>query len=69
MSTTNLEERVARLEAAVSQMKKNQEVVPEGVSWTDYVFGAFADDPTFEEAMRLGREYREAQRPPEDAQP
>jgi hypothetical protein len=32
-------------------------------SWTDEIVGAFANDPAFEEAMRLGREYRESLRP------
>jgi hypothetical protein len=29
----------------------------------DEIYGAFARDPHFEEAMRLGREYRESLRP------
>ena len=29
-------------------------------------WGAFADDPEFEEAIRLGREYRESLRPRDD---
>jgi hypothetical protein len=27
------------------------------------IWGAFADDPAFEQTMRLGRQYRESQRP------
>lgn len=52
-----LEEKVARLEqqaTATSEPKKH---------WIDDVVGAFADDPDFWEAMRLGREYRESLRP------
>lgn len=36
-------------------------------SLVDHVSGAFANDPIFLEAMRLGREYRESLRP--DAKP
>ncbi len=66
MSATDLEERVARLEAEVSQMKNTSAETADDGPWWKKVVGIFADDPTFEEAMRLGREYREAQRPPED---
>src|SRR5439155_24994507 len=31
--------------------------------WVDTVYGAFANDPDFLEAMRLGRKYRESLRP------
>lgn len=63
MSAANLEERVARLEAEVAQMKKMPLETTDNGPWWKKVVGIFADDPTFEEAMRLGREYREAQRP------
>ncbi len=48
-----LERKVAELSArpGVSQRKKDP--------WQTY--GAFKDDPEFEEAVRLGREYREQQ--------
>jgi hypothetical protein len=31
--------------------------------WWECITGAFEDDPVFEQAMRLGRQYRESQRP------
>jgi hypothetical protein len=31
--------------------------------WVEEVWGAFANDPLFDEAMRLGRKWREADRP------
>jgi hypothetical protein len=37
--------------------------VPSQGDWLDDIYGAFANDPDFEEAMRLGREYRESLRP------
>ena len=42
------------------QMNKN--AAPTGNPWLDQVFGSFADSEGFEEAVRLGREYRESQR-------
>ncbi len=67
MATANdLERRVAALEAEVSRLKSRlEEGLPSSSrkqGWQAIV-GKFADDPTYEEAMRLGREYRESQRP------
>jgi hypothetical protein len=59
-----LESRVAALEAKVEQLQRRLEaVIPDAKPWWEHVVGAFADDPAFEEAMRLGREYRESLRP------
>ena len=59
-----LESRVAILEEKVIQLQRQLDAVaPEANPWWQYVVGAFANDPAFEEAMRLGREYRESLRP------
>jgi len=67
MATLSLEERVAALEAAVVRL--SQERLP-GVEakklWWTEIWGTFKNDPYYEEAMRLGREYRESLRPQED---
>jgi hypothetical protein len=52
-----LEEEVARLKAMLDQ--RTTSTVP----WTKQIAGTFADDPLYDEAMRLGREYRESTRP------
>jgi hypothetical protein len=59
-----LQTRLTALEAEVAQLKQkvNQNGSAEK-SWLDELYGAFADDPDFLEAMRLGREYRESLRP------
>ncbi len=60
-----LEERVALLETEVTQLKmhlKQEDAVSR--AWWEQIVGTFADDPAFDEAMRLGRQCREAQRPP-----
>ena len=66
MNNGNLEERLASLEEEVAKLKGRIEAIPpspqEDDPW-ERVYGAFANDPDFEEAMRLGREYRESLRP------
>lgn len=61
MTVAQLEKRVAALEKAVEELKaqvgKTQE--PSGPWWiTDA--GRYANDPLFDEMVRLGREYRES---------
>lgn len=61
MATSTLEERVALLEQEVLQLKR--QVQPSAGVWWDQISGVFADVPAFDEAVDLGRRYREAQRP------
>ena len=63
-ATTKLESRVAVLEAQVKRLRHDLEaVIPDTRPWWEHIVGAFADDPDFEKAMSLGREYRESLRP------
>jgi hypothetical protein len=63
-ATIKLESRVATLEVKVEQLQRLlQTGAREAKPWWEHIVGAFADDPAFEEAMRLGREYRESLRP------
>jgi hypothetical protein len=64
MAVAQIEQRVAALEADVARLKEQLEsAVPPRGDWLDEIYGAFADDPHFEEAMRMGRAYRESLRP------
>jgi hypothetical protein len=63
---TPLEERVARLEITVDKLVKAQPVVLSEKPWWERIHGMFKDSPDFDEATRLGREYRESQHPKED---
>jgi hypothetical protein len=64
MATVRIEDRVAALEAEVAHLKARIESgKPASGDWLDAVWGLFANDPVYEEAMRLGREYRESLRP------
>jgi len=70
MSTISLEQRVAALEAGVARLKNEQD----GAStfrkpWWEEIRGSFKDDPVYDEAMRLGREWRKAQRTEDKAAP
>ncbi|MCI0660065.1 MAG: hypothetical protein L0220_03225 [Acidobacteria bacterium] len=64
MAVAEIELRVAALEAEVARLRQKLEKPDETKShWVDEVYGAFAGDPDFLEAMRLGRKYRESLRP------
>jgi hypothetical protein len=56
-----LEARVATLEAELAQIKRLflGEKQPES-PWWEKVAGSFADSPNFDEAERLGREWRKS---------
>lgn len=55
----DLEKRVAALEAEIRELKaKLADQKPETKSWLDLA-GKYQNDPFFDEAMRLGREWRE----------
>lgn len=65
MGAAELEKRVAALELEVAGLKAcltNSTDKPKKKWWNE-IAGAFAGDPAFLEAMRLGREYRESLRP------
>jgi len=63
MATEALKERVAALENELMQIKQElaaEESLSAPAGW-EKMFGIFADSEGFEEATRLGREYRDAQ--------
>jgi hypothetical protein len=58
-----VEERLAILEAEVAQLKQQLAVkTSDNSPWWDKIVGSFANDPAYEEAMKLGREYRQSLR-------
>jgi hypothetical protein len=62
MAAQSLVDRVAALEAEVAALKQLANA-GKPKDWLDVVYGSFAGDPTFDEATRLGREWRESFRP------
>jgi hypothetical protein len=69
MAVVTVEERLTTLETEVAQLKARvaAEKPPSAIPWWQQRFGAFADSPEYEEATRLGREYRESLRPEDEA--
>ena len=64
MSAQTLEQRLVALEAEVAKIKATVETQQEPKKpWWEKIAGTFKDDPHYEEAMRLGRKYRESLRP------
>jgi hypothetical protein len=62
MSDTEIEARLIALETGVARLKAQQQTSPE-TPWWDEILGSFANDPAYDEAMQLGRQYRESLRP------
>jgi hypothetical protein len=64
MTRTTLAKRLAALEKTVSELKAQIASTPSANRrWWVQDAGRFANDPIFDEMVRLGREYRESLRP------
>jgi hypothetical protein len=68
MSSENgdLERRVAAVEQAVAELRKQLAAVTP-VNWLDRVKGSITDEEAFLEALEYGRAIREADRPADEA--
>ena len=68
MPSQSIEDRLAVLEAEVSLLRQERSTSaePKAPCW-EQRWGAFKDDPMYDEAMRLGAEYRKSQPMPIDA--
>ena len=56
-----LEERVSALEEQIARLAPNKQASKADAPWWQQWYGAFQDDEIFDEAMRLGEEYRRSQ--------
>lgn len=56
-TTTNLEERISRLESEVEELKQELARTRNKTTW-EQACGTFKHDPDFAEVLRLGREMR-----------
>ena len=58
-----LEERMTTLERDMTEVKESIETQNsrQPNPWLDQVYGAFKDDPLFDEAVKYGRMWRESQ--------
>jgi hypothetical protein len=66
MSNSEIEDRLAVLETEVAHLKQQLVSSAAQMPWWEKNLGTFANDPMYEEAMRLGQEYRQSLRANED---
>jgi hypothetical protein len=57
-----IEERLAHLEIEVAKLKNKVDRDLSSCPWWEKIVGTFVDNPAYDEAMRLGREYRDSLR-------
>ena len=71
MTTISIEERLTAVEKELAELKQQlaKEKSPTAAPRWEKIFGAFANSEGFEEAARLGREYRESLRPKDEETP
>jgi hypothetical protein len=60
MSTQSLEQRVARLEAELAQIKSPKPTTEAEAPWWKEIVGMHADNPYFEAVVEQGRAYRQS---------
>ena len=65
MTTTELEKRLTAVEQDLARLKARHrsEASTHPIHALEKIHGTFENDDAFQEAMRLGRKWREAQRP------
>ena len=63
MTLSALEKRVTALEEELAALRRKIEGAGAVEPWWQRIAGTFEHDPIYEEAMRLGRKYRESLRP------
>ena len=66
MTLSALEKRIAALEAELATIRRKIDAAGNSQPWWERIAGTFAHDPIYEEAMKLGRKYRESLRPKND---
>lgn len=63
MTNTEIETKFKALETEIAALKEKVEKIEKPkTAWWKEIAGTFANDPIYDEAMRLGREYRLSQR-------
>ena len=64
MSAQTIEERLTAVETKLKQLQREKEqrqTQDKAIPWWEQIRGQFKDDPLYDEAMRLGREWRESE--------
>jgi hypothetical protein len=69
MTTTELEKRLTAVENELTRLKNQIASAPINPdNWVEAVAGTFANDPIFDDAMRLGQKWRQSHRAKSSAQ-
>jgi hypothetical protein len=68
MSTT-IEQRLENVESELAALKGEMKTLKPDPNWISSLCGTFKDDPEFDEVLRLGKEFRDAERPMESESP
>jgi hypothetical protein len=63
MTSGKLEKRVAALEAELASLKSKLEGLSPSQPWWERIAGTFENDPVYEKAMEMGRQYRRSLNP------
>ena len=58
MAPAHLEKRLAALEEELARLKSKVERMDALEPWWERIAGTFQEDPVYEKAMKLGRQYR-----------
>jgi hypothetical protein len=61
--SVSLEKRVAAFEEQMALLRRGGQAKLGGREWLDDLYGRFAGDPIFAQAMKLGAKYRRSLRP------
>ena len=62
IDANKIEKRLTALETQVAQLESQGQ--NKNLPWWEKIVGVFENDEDFDNAMQLGREYRESLRPP-----
>ena len=63
MTASALEKRVAALEGELARLRDKLEAAEAAKPWWERIAGTFEKDPVYEQAMKMGREYRKSLSP------
>lgn len=58
LDETTLEQRLAKLEQAVSELQNKVDSKPNANNWVDNLIGSISDEEAFLEALEYGRNFR-----------
>lgn len=63
MASGRFEERLSALEKELARLKAKVEGTVQEKPWWERIAGTFHNDPVYEKAMKLGRQYRRSLKP------